>query len=552
MRRPSIALFPLLLALVVLSGCARFGNFARTRADNAAYRVIAQKQTKVLGEAEPFSVYPAGDQALDRLTSAALPLDLSVDIYTTPTYTLSLADALAIGFANTRNYQDQKETLFSQALTTLDTRYDFGFQYTATGELDYEHDHSSGTDGTNATDEKFGSANAAVSVQKKLFTGATVSLGFVHNFVKSFTNAPQSNATNALAFNFVQPLLNGAGPLVALEPLRQSERNMVYAVRAFKRAQGRFAIDTISAYFALLQSLDGLRNQYQALQSAKWSAERSKGWAEAGRLSTLEADQAQQKVLVAESAWISRQAAYLNQLDAFKVRLGLPVNLSVGPDPQELQSLHERGLVLPDMTLADAIEAALADRLDLKTTSDQVEDQRRDTEIALRNFLPNLDAGYSRTLVRLDGKNEQGIDLGGRNDTSKWSLSLGLPLDWTPRRDAYRNQVLLLAKSQRSLDQNRDNAVLDVKRIWRDLNYQKKNFDIQQESVRLAERLLESATLLQELGRATQRDMDEARDANTAARDALTAATVSYTIDRLEFWYAVERLKIDTKNMWYE
>jgi outer membrane protein TolC len=540
------------MAFIVLSGCARFASFTRTRADNAAYGVIAQKQTKVLGEAEPFSVYPGGAEALDRLTSAAQRLDLSVEGYTTPTYTLSLADALAIAFANSRSYQDQKETLFSQALSTLDVRYNFGLQYTATGELDYEHDHSSGSGGAATTDEKFATRNAAVSVQQKLFTGATISLGFVHNFVRSFTSEPGTNATNSLAFNFVQPLLNGAGPLVALEPLHQSERNMIYAVRTFKRAQGRFAIDTIAAYFALLQSLDGMRNQYQALRSAQWSAERSKAWAEAGRLSTLEADQAQQKVLAAESAWISRQAAYLNQLDAFKVRLGLPVNLSVGPDPQELIMLAERGRVLPALTLEEALDAALADRLDLKTTADQVEDQRRDTEIALRNFLPNLDAGYSRNLSRSGSQSDQGLNFSSRSDTSKWSLSLGLPLDWTPRRDAYRNQVLALAKSERTLGQNRDNAVLDVKRIWRDLNYQNKNFDIQQESVRLAERLLESATLLQELGRATQRDMDEARDANTAARDALTAATVSYTIDRLEFWYAVERLKIDPKNMWYE
>lgn len=555
MSRPLFVLLPLLLGLSLLSGCTRFANFTRTQADNAAYRVIAQKQKSALGGSEPFSIYPGANEALDRLTSSAQHLDLSVEGYTTPTYTLSLADALAIAFANSRSYQDQKDTLFNQALSTLDTRYQFGMQYTATGELDYEHDHNSSEnlaqtpDTTN--DERFATRNAGASVKQTLFTGATISLGFVHNFVRSFTSEPDTNATNSMAFNVVQPLLNGAGPLVALEPLHQSERNMIYAVRTFKRGQGSFAISIISSYFSLLQSFEGMQNQYQSLKSAQWSAERSKAWAQAGKLSTLEADQARQQVLQAESTLISRQAAYLNQLDSFKVTLGLPVDLSVGPDPGEFQALVEHGRTLPDLTLEGAIETALANRLDLKTAANQVEDQQRGVEIALRNFLPNLDAGYSRNLTR-GSSDTDGEGLASHTDTSKWSLSLGLPLDWTPRRDAYRSQVLALAKSKRTLDQARDNVVLNVKSIWRDLNYQKKNFDIQEESVHLAERLLESATLLQELGRATQRDVDDARDTLTAARDALTAATVSYTVDRLQFWYAVERLKIDPKNMWYE
>ena len=72
------------------------------------------------------------------------------------------------------------------------------------------------------------------------------------------------------------------------------------------------------------------------------------------------------------------------------------------------------------------------------------------------------------------------------------------------------------------------------------------------ESVRLAERQLESSLLLQELGRAIQRDITEAQENLLAARDSLTAALVTYTIKRLRFWHAIERLRIDPKGMWYE
>ena len=64
---------------------------------------------------------------------------------------------------------------------------------------------------------------------------------------------------NALTFNIVQPLLNGFGPLVTKEPLRQAERNMIYAVRDFKRYQQDFVIDISSQYYSVLRTLDQLR-----------------------------------------------------------------------------------------------------------------------------------------------------------------------------------------------------------------------------------------------------------------------------------------------------
>ncbi|MFW6303328.1 MAG: TolC family protein, partial [Candidatus Sumerlaeota bacterium] len=107
-------------------------------------------------------------------------------------------------------------------------------------------------------------------------------------------------------------------------------------------------------------------------------------------------------------------------------------------------------------------------------------------------------------------------------------------------------------RAERELDESRDRVVLGVKDAWRQLEFQRKKYEIQQESVRLAERRVESALLLQEMGNAVQRDVTEAQESLLDARNGLTEALVAYTIQRLEFWHAIEALDIDVEGMWYE
>ena len=73
-------------------------------------------------------------------------------------------------------------------------------------------------------------------------TGALLLLDFANRTVVNFANFPrvisQSNAT----LDLIQPLLRGGGRAVTLEPLTQSERDLLYQVRSYARFRKEFYV----------------------------------------------------------------------------------------------------------------------------------------------------------------------------------------------------------------------------------------------------------------------------------------------------------------------
>jgi outer membrane protein TolC len=171
-------------------------------------------------------------------------------------------------------------------------------------------------------------------------------------------------------------------------------------------------------------------------------------------------------------------------------------------------------------------------------------------KIALQNFLPNLNAGYNYSTSTGDDKDRVRLDF--RDNTNVFSLNLGLPFDWTPRRNDYRRALISADQAKRSLEQFREQLILEVRDNWRELEDSRTDYRIQVESVRLAERRVKSTSLFLQSGRATARDLLDAQDALLLSHNALTNALVRHTIQRLRFWNSIERLTIDEKGMWRE
>ncbi|MBN1902403.1 TolC family protein [Candidatus Sumerlaeota bacterium] len=531
--------------LVFLTGsCSKIGDYATERADKAAYGIIEQKQIKALGKAGEFTIDDTPDPATERLLSEAPRLDMAGNAYTTPTYTISLSDALALAVANNRDYKAQRESLYAQALSLTEVRRDYAPLFSGSV--------SAGVTRTEQGDdvEWFGSRGFSLGVSKLLATGGRITMDFSHSFVRYFTHDPMPGASNSLSAALSQPLLRGAGSLVALEGLRQAERSMIYSVRSFRRFQQSFVINVVSRYYDLLGSQDELRNAQNNYKTAVDNWKKLKKLSEGGKVSNIEVDQGRQKALQAEAGLSRSRRSYGRRLDEFKIFLGVPVDLDFGPDPRELDIVASRGLMKPDMTLKQAIEIAQAERLDMKTSLDQLEDSERGLKIALRNFLPDLNFDYNFSTSTGDDKDRVKLDF--ENHTNQGNLSLGLPFDWALRRNRYRHAQISLQQNRRSLDEFKEQLILEVRDAWRELEEARIAYRIQLESVRLAERRVEMASLFLQSGRATARDLLEAEDELLASRNALTQALVSHTIQRLGFWNTIERLEIDERGIWEE
>ena len=526
----------MLLVLMALSAsCQRIGNYAEKRADRAAYGNIHGAQLRAMGEAEAFTI----DDDEGRRIREVLEQEAHADQATL----LTLSDTLAIAMANSRSYQSRKESLFIQALNLTQTQKDFNWD-TSASSLDASTSYTS--DGS--TTETFGDngldGSLTLAVSRTLASGARVTLNYTESIVNYFTNPDSSSESSVLSFNIVQPLLNGFGPLVSMEPLRQAERNMIYEVRDFKRYQQDFVIDITSLYYLTLRNRDQLNNARSNYESALDSREQTEAYAKAGRIADFEAAQARQSELNAADNWSIALADYQSALDDFRFTLGLPIDLNIEPEPAELDALAERGLVGLDITLDDAVDSAISNRLDLITRRQQVEDQERDLEITQRDFLPNLDVEYNVSKDFEDSSTsgaQQVLDVG-----------LDIPFDWTEKRNAFRIAQIDLDRERRGLEEDEGNVLREVRDLWRKLERNRSVYKNRLLSVTLAERRMENTTLLLKQGKALTRDLLDAQDDLLSSRNEATIALIDYTINRLRFWNAIERFNIDPKGMWYE
>jgi outer membrane protein TolC len=528
-----------------MSSCTQIGNYAEKRADRAAYGNIRGAQHSAWGAADTFSISEDNEELLREL--------IAIDQMQEEARILSLSDTLALAMANSRSYQTRKESLFIQALTLTETQKNFNWDtrasdFTASTESVQSPVYATNGNVTGSTRETFGekgvSGDLAVGVARTLVTGAKLSLGFTREFVRSFSSPDSSSESSKVSLNIVQPLLNGFGPLVSKEGLRQAERDMVYAVRDFQRFQQRFVIDIASQYYATIQTRDRLINERRNFESAVANGEQTKSMAKAGRIKEFEAAQAQQSELNAADRLTLSVSNYQAALDDYRYALGIPIDLNVEPDPAELEQLVIRGLVVLDLDLETALESALSNRLDLITQREQVEDRGRKLKIARRNFLPNLDVEYE---IKTDASFSTGDEA-----TQEMQARLNLPFDWTEKRNKYRLAQISFDREQRSLEADEDDVRRDVRDLWRRLERNRSVYNNRLLSVKLSERRVENTELLLQQGKVQTRDLLDAQDDLLSSRNEATAALVDYTINRLRFWNAIERFEIDPKGMWYE
>lgn len=533
MKYRLIYIISLFGALALVSSCTHVGNYAEKRADVAAYANIRGAQTVGLGEIDPFAI----DGGQDELVREMLEMDRQAE----EPELLSLADTLAIALANSRSYQSRKEGLYIAALDLTEVQKDFNLNFNGAGALGTSY-----TTFDDGTAETFGdsgvSGGYALGVRKVLATGANVSLGFSQNVFRYFSNPDTSDENSSLSLNIVQPLLRGFGPLVTKEPLRQAEHNMVYAVREFKRYQQDFVIDTAAQYYSTLRQRDGLTNARKNYESSVANREQTESYAKAGRIADFQASQARQSELDAADRWVLARASYQEALDSLRYDLGLPIDLNVEPNPEELKDLVNRGLVELDITLAEALASASTNRLDLINSRERVEDRERKLEIQRRDFLPDLDVSYE---VDKQFSSETDVE-------QNFGVGLDLPFDWTERRNRYRKAQISLNRQIRDTQQQEDDVIRTVRDLWRKLARNRSVYKNRLLSVTLAERRVENTTLLLKQGKALTRDLLDAQDDLLSSENSATVALVDFTINRLRFWNAIERFKIDPKGMWYE
>jgi outer membrane protein TolC len=229
-----------------------------------------------------------------------------------------------LAWLHSREYQTALENLYSQALTLTFQRFAFALHWFGT----YAPTFTGIGDGDSAVHTL--STPSTLGFTRNLAAGGQFLAEFANNFVFNFNGSGSIFMTSNLIFNLFQPLLRQFGRDVAMEPLTQSERNVLYAVRSFVRFRKTLYANVttrIGGFLSLLQLVQSIRNQEADLERQEQNLRMHQALYETEQVSALQVDQAFQGVLTARLSLLQARTSLENALDTFKTLL-----LSMPPD----------------------------------------------------------------------------------------------------------------------------------------------------------------------------------------------------------------------------
>jgi outer membrane protein TolC len=153
-------------------------------------------------------------------------------------YLINLEQCVELGVINSREFQDRREDLYLTALPVTLERFSFAAQFLAVEQVIREW---SGEKSTIGLHNRW-IANSNVGGSLLFPTGGLLLLDFANQTVVDFTKFPKTVSESTATLNLIQPLLRGGGKAVTLEPLTQSERNLLYQVRNYARFRKEFYV----------------------------------------------------------------------------------------------------------------------------------------------------------------------------------------------------------------------------------------------------------------------------------------------------------------------
>ncbi|MBN2314290.1 MAG: TolC family protein [Sedimentisphaerales bacterium] len=514
-----------LIGLCYLAGCTR-QNY-KAEADEHVYRIIDHKWKDDFGARANYRISDVTPS----------PNDVQIEKTIPSGGVLNLAKAVAIATAHNRDYQLQKELLYTTALDLRLTRHLFETQYFGGFSGGYDSDWN---------DEVVG-LEANLGFNRLLATGTFISTQISTAWLDVLSGNMEGGVASVLTATVAQPLLRGADRKVVTENLTQAERDVLYQIRLFNRFRKTFVVSIITQYYQILERYERTRiaeDNYNALSRLY---ERVETLTNAGRLPLLELDRMRQEKLIARDLYVQEVKEYGTLLDAFKIALGVPTTTEFRLDESLLQALKTAGMLEPDFNENEAVETALYQRLDLTNSADAVIDAQRKVYVAA----DALGADFNIVGTTNVASQQQGNRLTMQAaDDYTVNFELSLPFDRVAEQNVYRKALITLNQRQREYDLAADTITVEIRQAYRDLKEASERYKLQTEGLGLAQKRFKKTFLLMQYARASSRRVLDAQNALFDAENEATDALIDYAIAMLNFYRDTGVLQVLPDGLW--
>jgi outer membrane protein len=361
--------------------------------------------------------------------------------------------------------------------------------------------------------------------QPIVLTDARVSLvnrfGYKDSY-SEFTDLTTKSFSNNLALNIDQPLFTYNRTKLQLKELELALENsrLSYAIQLL--ALERSVTEAFYYVYQQQQSMDIANQAYINMQQ---SYDVIKNKVDAGISAKEEMFQAELNLATTKSDFENKQVAFENAKDDFKLLIGM--------------SLYEDLIVLPNVEvdtvqidIGFAIDQGLANRMELRQRSISIETSQFDLiqTKALNEFKGSL--GLS---IGLFGDNENLGDVyANPTDNESVALSLTIPLwDWGEKKSRIKATEANIETDKISLEEEQNNIILDVRKVYRNLLNLRNQIGIAQQSVTNAQLTYDLNLERYKNGDLTGMDLNIYQNQLSEKQIGYTNSLISYKLELL-------------------
>jgi outer membrane protein TolC len=348
---------------------------------------------------------------------------------------------------------------------------------------------------------------------------------------------PAARATDT-SFTWSQPLLRGAGPNASLYDLRNARRARAAQERNLVLAKQRYMVEIARVHYQTLAQRELLSVARQSAARSVVLRKASEARLDVGLSNKLDVYRAQLSESQAEQSTVQADTALQTAIEQFHFLLGRAPDDPAEPFPGEIPEASTEDLE-PIETL---VEIALANRLDLAETRDQIDDARRTASLSRQNLLPDMALNLRFTEQRGSGPTGP-FAVTNRRFESFFSASL--PLERAADIAQLQLSNLQVTSVQRTYEQRRYEVENEVRSTHRQLLSLFRSITTQKGAVDIADQQLRLANLRYQRGLASNFDVVDAEGSLLAARSSLVQLLAAYQVARLDLERVVGRLNVN-------
>lgn len=328
-----------------------------------------------------------------------------------------------------------------------------------------------------------------------------------------------------------QPLLRGFGKEFTLAPVYAAQFANRTAFRSAYSAGVDMVTRLIQAMYTVARTEEMLKLEMEAYERLKRFYTAIKVKEKIGMADSLDVYRTETEMKHAEDSIDNEKEAFEDAKDRVRELLALPLG-------KNITIVLEQDYSPLDPDVDQAIEAALANRIEIEQSLDRWKDTGRLTRIAENHLMPQLDLVLDFSNI---GRDEIFTNSFTNERDSRWGVGFMTSTDWnkTAQQVAYQQSLFTKLTAERNYEQTQNIVIMEVKRAIRVLRRAGQKIELQKKQIHSSEGGLKLAKLKFDRGLANNFDVIQAEKTLRQALSSHLSAIIEHKIGEYRFLAAI-------------